>query len=105
MAIDVSKTKDGKVLLKVYSNLDNRKIANELKEAFQNLYDKGEKAIVLDLDNVEMINSYGVGKVLMFYNRLKNRGGELYTLAPLKGQVKVVFETLMLTNLLKEYKK
>jgi len=104
MAIEAQKTADGKVIVIVDRNLDRAESANELKKVLLKLYEEGEKEIILDLEQVKMINSNGVGKILMFYKRFSDAGGELYYLAPLKGLVKEIFDTLLLTSLLKEYR-
>jgi anti-anti-sigma factor len=53
---------------------------------------------VLDLREVEIINSYGVGKIITCFKTLKNSGGQLMV-KPLSGFVKETFDLLMLSNL------
>ena len=105
MPISTKRTGDGKVVVKVDSDLDTMELATNFKDALQKLYDEGENEVVLDLDNVRLINSNGIGKILMFHKRFADRGGQFYYKAPLKGVVKDLFETLLLTKLLKEYTK
>ncbi len=103
MAIETKKTGDGKVIVIVDTNLDRADSANAFKEVLRELYEEGEKEIVLDLGHVKMIDSNGIGKILMFYKRFSEIGGSLYYLAPLEGLVKEIFDNLLLTKLLKEY--
>ncbi len=103
MSITTKKMSDGKVMIKVDSDLDTMELATNFKDALQKLYDEGENEVVLDLDNVRLINSNGIGKILMFHKRFVDRGGQFYYKSPLKGVVKDLFETLLLTKLLKEY--
>lgn len=103
MAITNKKMSDGKVMVKIDSDLDTMELASNFKDALQQLYDEGENEVVLDLDNVRLINSNGIGKILMFHKRFADRGGHFYYKSPLKGVVKDLFETLLLTKLLKEY--
>lgn len=103
MAIETKKTDDGKVIVIVDTNLDRADSANEFKDVLRDLYEEGERNIVLDLSQVKMIDSNGIGKILMFYKRFSAIGGELYYRAPLEGLVKEIFNNLLLTKLLKEY--
>ncbi len=104
MKITTVRNKEGKVVVKVGCDLASGRDAAEFKDTLQKLYDEGEKEIVLDLNGVGMINSYGIGKILMFYKRFKDVGGKLYIKGPLQGTIKETFQTIMLDKLLKEYR-
>jgi len=88
-----------KGVIKVTSDLDTETSGEALRQAFNRLYDQGKRTIVLDLTTVQIINSYGIGKVLMCYKRLKAENGVLMV-KPLGGFVKETFELLMLDKLL-----
>lgn len=88
-----------KGFIKVQGDLDSEASGEALRQAFNSLYDKGKRTIVLDLGEVQIINSYGIGKVLMCYKRLKAENGVLMV-KPLQGFVKETFELLMLDKLL-----
>lgn len=103
MNISTSELPDGKIVVKVNANLDNYATAIEFKDVLEEMYKQDKKEIVLDLDNVEKINSFGTGKILMFYRRFKKAGGELYFKSPLTGAVKDTFEELKLDRLLKAF--
>lgn len=93
-----TRIEDGKSVIEVSSDLDNEQSGEALRIAFNNLYERGQKTIVLDLAGVEIINSYGIGKILMCYKKLKSDSGVLMV-KPLTGFVKETFELLMLDNL------
>lgn len=103
MTIKIDQINDGKVILRVNNSLDDHEKSTEFKDILQELYDRGERELVLDLNNVGIINSYGIGKILMFYKRFSDIGGHLYIKTPMRGMIKDVFETLMLNKLIKEY--
>lgn len=89
--------------IKVQGDLDSETSGEALRKAFNDIYDKGKRTVVLDLTGVQIINSYGIGKVLMCYKRLKADNGVLMV-KPLSGFVKETFELLMLDKLLPEDK-
>jgi anti-anti-sigma factor len=88
-----------KGFIKVTGDLDTEVAGEALRSAFNDVYDKGKRTVVLDLGSVQIINSYGIGKVLMCYKRLKADNGVLMV-KPLQGFVKETFELLMLDKLL-----
>jgi anti-anti-sigma factor len=85
--------------IRVSDDLDSETSGEALRTAFNQLYEQGVRTIVLDMDKVEIVNSYGIGKVLMCYKRLKASNGVLMV-RPLNGFVKETFELLMLDKLL-----
>lgn len=95
--------KGGKAVLRVHNDIVDMKSGEAFKAALSDLYQQGEKEIVLDFRGIQWINSHGIGKILMFYKRFQEVGGKLYV-APLNGSMKEIFETLMLDRLIPEYK-
>ena len=87
----------GKITVK--GDLDSEQSGEALRRAFALLFDRGKRTIILDLSDVQIINSYGIGKVLMCYKKLKAENGVL-KVRPLQGFVKETFELLMLDKLL-----
>ncbi|NLF24913.1 MAG: STAS domain-containing protein [Deltaproteobacteria bacterium] len=85
--------------IKVSRDLDSEQSGEALRRAFNQIYEQGKRTIVLDLQDVQIINSYGIGKVLMCYKHLKAENGVLMV-KPLQGFVKETFELLMLDKLL-----
>jgi anti-anti-sigma factor len=85
--------------IKIAGDLDSEQSGEALRKAFNDLFDRGKRTVILDLSQVQIINSYGIGKVLMCYKRLKSENGVLMV-KPLQGFVKETFELLMLDKLL-----
>ena len=85
--------------IKINADLDSEQAGEALRKAFNQDYDQGKRTIILDLTSVQLINSYGIGKVLMCYKRLKAENGTLMV-KPLSGFVKETFELLMLDKIL-----
>jgi anti-anti-sigma factor len=85
--------------IKIEGDLDSEQSGEALRKAFNQVYDQGKRTIILDLGGVQIINSYGIGKILMCYKRLKADNGALMV-KPLQGFVKETFELLMLDKLL-----
>jgi len=88
-----------KGFIKVTEDLDSEQSGEALRKAFNQIYDQGKRTVILDLGDVQIINSYGIGKVLMCYKRLKADSGVLM-IKPLNGFVRETFELLMLDKLL-----
>lgn len=93
-----TKVQNGKGLITIQGDLDNEQAGEALRKAFNKIFEDGQRTIVLDLSSVHVINSYGIGKVLMCYKRLKAENGVLMV-KPLSGFVKETFELLMLDTL------
>ena len=89
---------NGKGVILLEGDLDNEQSGEALRQAFNALFNRGQRTIVLDLSKVEIINSYGIGKILMCYKKLKSEDGVLMV-KPLSGFVKETFELLMLDSL------
>ena len=103
MSVSSSELSDGKIVLKILGNLDTYKASIEFKDALEETFSSGKREVVLDLDAVEKINSFGTGKILMFYRRFKSAGGEMYVKVPLHGEVQEVFNDMKIDKLLKNY--
>lgn len=89
---------NGKGLIFLEGDLDNEQAGEALRQAFNALFNRGQRTIVLDMQKVDIINSYGIGKILMCYKKLKSEEGVLMV-KPLTGFVKETFELLMLDSL------
>ncbi len=84
--------------ISITADLDSEQSGEALRQAFNQLYDQGKRTIILDLSKVTIINSFGLGRVLTCYKRLKAENGVLMV-KPLNGFVKETFELLMLDKL------
>ncbi|MBF0397456.1 MAG: STAS domain-containing protein [Desulfobacterales bacterium] len=90
-----------KTIIKIHKDISDIKKAEDFNDELMEVYNIGEKEIVLDLSKINVINSSGVGKILFFYKLLKDKGGNLYMTRP-NQYVKEVFDTFMLHVLIPE---
>ena len=67
----------------------------QLREAVQGLIGKGTKNILLNLEQVNHIDSSGLGELVSAYTAARNQHGEVKLLNP----VKKVYDLLQLTRL------
>lgn len=51
--------------------------SNLFKEKLNQLFEEGIKVIIIDFTNVNALDSSGIGKLLVFYKKLKEKGGTL----------------------------
>ncbi len=54
----------------------------EIKQAVDELLDKGQKHILLNLAKVPYIDSAGLGEIIRCFTAMRKRGGNLKLLAP-----------------------
>src|SRR5437868_11271544 len=66
-----------------------------LKDAIRDLLSKGQKKILLNLGDVNYIDSSGIGELVSAYTTVKNQGGELKLL----NLTKKVHDLLQITKL------
>lgn len=66
-----------------------------LREMVRDLLDKGQKRIVLNLGDVNYIDSSGIGELVSGFTTVKNQGGELKLL----NLTKKVHDLLQITKL------
>ncbi|RME59871.1 MAG: anti-sigma factor antagonist [Candidatus Dadabacteria bacterium] len=93
-----------KAFIKVTEDLDSEQAGEALRQAFDQVFNQGKRTVILDLKDVQIINSYGIGKILVCYKRLSVENGVLYVQLANEGFVKECFDMLMLQKLLPEYK-
>ena len=70
-----------------------------LHESVKDQLDDGKRNILLNLSNVEFIDSFGVGEILASYISTQNLGGHL-KLSNISKKLYVVFQITMLTKVL-----
>ncbi|MGE5450096.1 MAG: STAS domain-containing protein [Methanomassiliicoccales archaeon] len=49
--------------------------SSELRSRMEELMDEGCRKIILDLTDVAVVDSSGIGKLLVFYSRFEEHGG------------------------------
>lgn len=89
---------NGEAVITITEDLDTESAGEALRIAFNSLMEKDKKYVTLDMSQVEIINSYGIGKILICNKTLKEGGGKL-TVLSVHGFVEEVFKLLMLDNL------
>jgi anti-sigma B factor antagonist len=85
--------------VRVAGDLADEAAIDRLWVSVLSLLERGERVIILDLSDVQTINSYGVGKLLACYKRVKDEGSSLMVRSLCDG-VKEVFELLMIDRLI-----
>jgi anti-anti-sigma factor len=88
-----------KGIVMVEGDFDNEAAGEALRVAVNRLLDNDKHTVVLDLRKVDIINEYGLGKILSLQKRLAAEKG-LLKVKPLTGFVREVVDLLMLTELL-----
>ena len=70
-----------------------------LHQIVKDQLDDGKRSILLNLSEVEFIDSFGVGEILASYISTQNLGGKL-KLAQISKKLYIVFQVTMLTKVL-----
>ena len=74
--------------------------SNELKQKLLTLFDDGYSEIVIDFTNVSSIDSSGLGKLLLFQKKLKERQGELTIINITSEYVSKMFKMIHLQKVI-----
>ena len=72
--------------------------AEKLREEFQKIMGSGVKKFILDLENVDDMDSAALGKILVANSALKKKGGKLVIENVNSENVKKVFEAVNLAD-------
>lgn len=92
MSITVEYQKDiPLVILPKTVDLSN---SNELKEVLLSLYEEGHETIIIDFRHLEVLDSSGLGKLLLFHKKLKDRGGALKVVKVYHENIKKMFNVI-----------
>lgn len=103
MPISTTESGDGKIIVKVFGPLNDMVSAMEFGEAIADITKRGHKHIVLDLNGVDDLNGYGIGKIILTLKKVGDTGGTLYYV-PVRGAVNDVIDELYLKDHMVEYK-
>jgi len=76
MSIQISET-DGKVVISLSGKIMGGPEAGQINEKINALIDEEKKKIIIDLKEVEWMNSSGLGILIGAIQTLKNNGGKL----------------------------
>ncbi len=88
----------GKIILPDKIDLTN---ANAFKRDLQTLYDQGYNLIMLDCSSLTIIDSAGLGSLIMFQKKLKQRGGELKLINVNHSYIRHLFDMIELNRIIK----
>jgi anti-sigma B factor antagonist len=75
---------------------------SSLHDMVKDLLEEGNRKILLNLENVDFIDSFGVGEILASYISTKNVGGQL-KLAHISQKLSLVFQVTMLSKVFDIY--
>ena len=71
------KEKYGAVILELNGKLTGGPEAETFRSIFKTLMDEGKKNVIVNLKNVDWINSTGLGILISGYTSVRNAGGDL----------------------------
>jgi anti-sigma B factor antagonist len=86
---------DGVTVVDVAGTITLGDGSSQLRNTLQELTEKGDKKILLNLSDVTYIDSSGIGELVAGFTSLSNRGGEVKLL----GLTKRVKDLLQITKL------
>lgn len=93
------KTDDTHILVQINANFDAH-LASEARTLFEELIKHADRNIILDLSQVERIDSSGIGAIVFLFKRLHVMGFNL-TLRDLQEQPFHVIEQLHINDIIK----
>jgi len=94
--------KDGIVILKLAGKLVGGPDASQVNDKLHSLLEEGKNKIVLDLSDVEWMNSSGLGILISALSNIRNAGGEL-RIAQVTDKLKNILTITKLINVLTPY--
>src|SRR6201992_48410 len=86
---------DGVTILDLSGRITLGEGSVQLRDAVRDLLAKGSKQILLNLGDVNYIDSSGIGELVSAYTTVRNQGGDLKLL----NMTKKVHDLLQITNL------
>jgi anti-sigma B factor antagonist len=90
------RTQDRVKIIKLHGKLSLGPALDRTNETLKDLLDAGESRLLLDLEDVPMIDSSGIGVLVRHLTTAKQKGGSLKLLNPSK----VAIQTLKLVRVL-----
>lgn len=85
-------------ILTVTGRIDNEGIQG-FQDALSALLEKDSKSVVLNFNQLEFINSSGIGKLLIFYKKSKNLGKET-SIQGISDDIFTLFKAIRLDKLI-----
>jgi anti-anti-sigma factor len=74
--------------------------SQKFKEILQKLFEQNYKKIIIDFSEIERIDSSGLGKILLFQKKLKERNGDLIITNVKNDYIKNMFEMIHLNKVI-----
>ncbi|MFW6026122.1 MAG: STAS domain-containing protein [Candidatus Woesearchaeota archaeon] len=99
MEVSKSFIDDKKVVVRPKENIDFSN-SNELKEELLRVYEDGYNQIDIDFTEVDRIDSSGLGKLLLFHKRLKEKKGNLVIKNIESNYIKNMFDMIHLDKII-----
>lgn len=93
-----TKAEDDAVVLQIGGELDALSVP-DLRVAMDELLERKPPKVIVDLGNLRLIDSSGVGAIVSLFRRLKNQGGIL-KVRSVKNQPLEIFRLLKLDRVL-----
>ncbi len=90
------------LVMSLTGNLIGEPESSELRNRIYGLLEKGTRKVVLDLADLKVINSMGLGVLVASLTSIRNRGGDL-CLARLSDKVEGVLTLTQLIRVIKTY--
>lgn len=94
------RSSEGKIIIKPEGRIDVVNSQN-LKQELLTLYNEGINEIVIDFSKITSIDSSGLGKLLLFQKKLKERGGELRIINVTNDYIQNMFKMIHLNKVIK----
>src|SRR5262245_54684458 len=85
-------------VVRVEADLDTNANCEEMNAGLQKFYDAGKRKLAVDLSIVKVINTFGIGKLLFWHQRMKTEGGE-FKVVGCNGFVREAFEATLLSRI------
>ena len=95
----INRVSDEKVIVNPNKEIDFTN-SQELKENLMELYEEGFNEIIIDFEEVESIDSSGLGKLLLFHKKLKEREGSLKIINIESDYIRNMFEMIHLNKVI-----
>ncbi|MFW5988065.1 MAG: STAS domain-containing protein [bacterium] len=95
----INKISNEKVKVRPEGSIDFTN-SQELKKELLNLFDEGFNKIIIDFERVESIDSSGLGKLLLFQKKLKERDGILKIINVTSDYIKNMFDMIHLNKVI-----
>lgn len=91
--------KQNTAILKPKGKIDIRN-SKDFKNNMLKIYDEGYCKVIIDFEKVESIDSSGLGKLLLFQKKLKERSGELKIINISSEYIKKMFTMIHLDKVI-----